>query len=132
MKESMTVSQFTSRCIDLLYCACTFKIYPQASWNMITESITTSAISSMIGDETHHQRLILFGHIILLTRSEAPYVKTGKYDSVLSFLVELSQAKFNLFKTTGFSQEVLALLKKYFYDYLEPQGLAELFKVSYL
>lgn len=128
----MTTAQFTSRCIDILYCACVFKIYTQAGWNMVTDQISTSAISSMIGDETNHQKLILLGHIILLTRSEAPYVRTGKYDSVLTFLVELSQAKFNLFKATGFSKEVLTLLKKYFYDYLEPQEVAELFKVSYL
>jgi hypothetical protein len=107
------------------------KIYTQPVWNdwsaaaSISETKTHSFTNHLKPDSA-----MLLGQLVLLIRMEIPFVNTLAFDSTLPNLITLNQTDCSLFPNSQFSQHVHALLKKFYYDYLEVNGTAEIFRVS--
>ena len=131
LKASLKPSDFFKFVLDIAYFSALNKNYNQQAWNAITDCLDVPFIEQHL-QALDNQDLALLGQVILLTRMEAPYVKTSKFDHLMDYFVGINQTEFNLFKPSDFSSTILSLLKKYYYDYLKPNGLAELFKVHLL
>lgn len=130
-KSTMNQADFTAYCINIAYFAALFQNYNQIAWNALFSNIDPAFIEQNL-DKVNSQDLILLSQIILLTRMEAPYVKSAKFDYMMEYFAGLNQTEFDLFKKSEFSQQVARVLKRFYYDDLEAYQLAELFKVHFV
>lgn len=131
IQNKVSKVEFFRYVLDFSYFSVLFKNYNQTTWNTLMDNLDHQFIENNL-QKFDNQDLILLGQILLITRMEAPYVRSAKFDALLPYFVGLNQTEFDLFKPSEFSNTVVSLLKKFYYDYIKPEGLAELFKVHIL
>ena len=131
LKAACKPEVYTDLVITIAYYCTLNKNYNQTLWNELIDNIDVDFITNKF-ETLDKQMLILLGQIILLTRMEAPYVRSGGFDRIMPLLTTLNQAEFKLFAPSKFSETVTALLKKFYYDFLRVGEVAELFPVHLL
>lgn len=131
LKSSLTKTKYYEAMVDISYFCVLNKFYNQEMWNSLIYALDITGLESTLGDLSNLTQIKL-GHVVLLTRMEASYIRTATLDRLMPYLTGLSQIEFDLFKPSKFSEDVGNLLHKYYYDYIKRDELAELFKVHYL
>ena len=127
--EEKTKMDHCVRCIDIMYYMAVNDIYLEDAMEPLLREVDISSVMKMVSLPETTTHVILLSYVVLMCRTRAAFINTEKFDPVMNSLVEVNQRFNETFAQSEFSEQVIQLMNKYYYDYMKKYEVAQIFHV---